>query len=77
MACQVPQRVRDIVCRAYFHVHPPRAKQWSSAPAQISFCRSDKDVFQAAGLVAVAPDLFTGIADILSPAIGFFDLQQD
>jgi len=46
MACQVPQRVGTSYAELYFHVHPPRAKQWEFCAGTNLVCRSDKDVFR-------------------------------
>src|SRR5882724_9822235 len=53
-----PAARRDIVCRALLSCASSTGEAVEFCAGTNLVCRSDKDVFQTAGLVAVAPDLF-------------------
>jgi hypothetical protein len=77
MACQIPPRVGTLCAKFHSHMQPPQVKQRTSVPAQVSFVEGTGMCFGPPVSWRLRLICSTGIADMLSPAIGSFDLQRD
>jgi hypothetical protein len=77
MACQIPRLIRTPCAELYSHVQPPHVKQRTLVPPQISFVEGTGMCLGPLVSRRLRLSSLTGIADMLSPAIGSFDLQRD
>jgi hypothetical protein len=76
MACQIQRRIRTPCAERHSHVQPPRVKQRTSVSTRTSFVEGKGACFGRLISLPLRLVSLTGIADMLSPAIGSFDLQQ-
>jgi len=72
MACQIPRRILTPCGELHSHVQPPQVKQRTSVPTQISFVEGTVMCFRPPVSRRLRLISLTGIADMLSPAIGSF-----
>ena len=75
MACQIPRCIRTPCAELHSHVQPPQVKQRTSVPTRISFVEGTGMCFRPPVSRQLRLVALTGIADMLSPANGAFDLQ--
>ena len=77
MACQIPRRIRTPCAEFYSHVQPPQVKQRTFVPTRILIVEARGTCVGPLASLRLRLISLTGIADMLLPAIGTFDLQQD
>lgn len=77
MACEIPRRIRTPCTELHSHVQPPQVKQRTSVPTRISFIEGARTCVSSLVSLRLRLISLTGIADMLAPAIGSFDLQRD
>jgi len=77
MAGEIPRRIGTPCAEPHSHVQPPQVKQRTSVPTRISFIEGTGTCFSSPVSLRLRLISLTGIADMLAPAIGSFDLQRD